>query len=1119
MGPSNGDWQGKIESTKRGERQQLEGGWQESSVVGVGGQGGGGAFVVNGSTHTMPGLIQQTESTVKLSDSEKSVNRSEVAPASAGVATVTGMADLKNGDFHMNGERPLVNGHRSKDISTTSAVSHPQKPLVAQEKSRHLPPEIQHVSSGYVSLSALVGRLAQETFNDLGNVISDMADLPVEQPRPNGVLNHVNHLVNGNHAAKSDASVQKKLRMLNFTNNWRPKFIKILVLSQWARQAEAVSRVIDLKHWEDMQRMEYDGAATAIGELKRLIAAMKEPSPDITTALEVLLTGSASWLPDFGYLKVEPLSTPQMLSALRRINTLLSIRLNLHEKIPPMFRDFSVASGRATFRVPDEFEVDISLADEDPTSQLYFIDLRFTFLPSVSLLPPGLLRSEVEARANQILSQEGLQGLFDLLHNLVLTHKLSILRSQAYDMARGHWSEDLVVEPVRRSVVVQYWSGRPGGKNWIEIGIKRGKEKRVAYAETVQRVPHISMRCFRAGKEVHDIDVSMRLGDLSMEHILKQVIARHSSHIFNGIATKLLSGLLYSSGCLRVKHKASDAEPLDTSLLVQLTATTAIKIIQEPISGRFAIQPSSHLNGRAEYELNRLTSPIMEAHSQLSYLRSLVSVDEVETNAHDVGWENARSINPEKEVMQKHFPKATLQTRFFRRPQWCSTWILAFTTSLEGDFWWVVELTSSNPSPEETHESAFPERLLKAAYRIVLREQRSLVFASSHQTLTQVEWHAAGMISQHSDASKLADELRHIIPVSSTGAATFSMLVQVPKTPSPWERMGSSLHSSQQAFNISGARETVGIFYRGVDVTTRAATRVAIARANKPVSNLRKIVSKIRNLAVVRSPVSGAAISDPPIETDVLQFTLVHRVGESCIPDLIGRLNAIERLLDFVYTLERSSLKINSASLSHVTFTYGPGPKPLHATIDFPATAPMHLSFPRRNPHLRVQDYLTWWLSKRGLVPVIGLLRITLPILNAFATLEKVHKSNDICISARSEQWYEVRYSSPLPRGGFDITLRLRRGEPYWFIKESSIKKMEALADEEAWTLSLKSVTRGRGRGWRGVRGGVIAQTDDAGIGEALQKLDQVFRDAAKHVPEDSRPAKRKAESETVEID
>ena len=1092
---------------------------QESSAVGVGGDGGGGGSILNGSTHTMPGLIQQAENTVKLTDSGKPVNGSGVGPASAGMAAVTAMPVMANGDLHVNGEGPIVNGHHTNDTSSAAPKATHQKRFVEEDSSRQPPPELQHISSGYVPLSMLVQRLAQETFNDLGNVISDMAEMFIEQPRPNGVLNHVSHLVNGSHTAKSDANVQKKLRLLNFTNNWRPKFIKILVLSQWARQADAVSRVIDLKHWEDMQRMEYDGAATAMGELKRLLVAMKEPSPDIATASEVLLMGKASWLPDFGYLSVDPLSTSRLLTAFRRINTLLSIRLNLYEIVPPVFRDFSIASGRATFQVPDEFEVDLSIADEDPTSQMFFIDIRFTFLPSTSMLPSGILRSEVEARANQTLSQDGLQGLFDLLHNLVLTHKLNVLRNQAYEMARRQWSEDLVVEPVRRSLVVQYWSGRPGGKNWIEIGMKRGQEKRRPETENGRILSSIGLRCFRAGKEVHDVEVDMQLGDLSMEYILKQVIAHHSSHTFTGIAIKLSTGLLYSSGCLKVKQKASDTEPLDASLLLQLTTTTAIKIVQEPISGLFAIQPRSHIYGRAEYELNRLHSPEKEAAPQLSYLRSLVAVDEVEAHARGVGWEVAKSIKPEKAEMQKHFPKAILHTRFFRRQEWNFQWMLAFTTGLEGDAWWAVELTSNNSGLEETAEQVSVARVLRAAYGIVLKEKPSLVFASSQQSLVQIEWNAAGMISQYSDAAKLVGEMRHTIPVSDTGAPTFSMLVQVPRPLSSWEKTEFSMRHSRNGLAIPEARETIGIFYRGVDVNTRAAIHVAVARVNKPVSNLQSLLSKIPNLAICRSPISRGPISDPPIEIDGMKFTLSHRVGESCVPDLINHLDAIERLLDFVSILESKKLRIDAASLSHVDFTYAPSRKSLKASIKFEANAVLRLSFPRSNPHLRVQDYLSSLLAKGGLVPVIALLHITLPLLDAFATLEKMHKSNDIYICARSAQWYEVRYSSPVPKGGFDVSLRFRRDTPYWFIKESSIRKTEPLADEEAWARSLKSVTRGRGRDWRGVKGGIIAGTTE-GISEALQRLDEVFANSAKqHSPDLSRAAKRKAGDQVVEIE
>ena len=72
---------------------------------------------------------------------------------------------------------------------------------------------------------------------------------------------------------------------------------------------------------------------------------------------------------------------------LRNINAHLSIRLGLHETLPPHFRDYKIASGRASFAVTDEFEIDLAIGDEDMKSQLYVIDVRPMFEPSMFRRP------------------------------------------------------------------------------------------------------------------------------------------------------------------------------------------------------------------------------------------------------------------------------------------------------------------------------------------------------------------------------------------------------------------------------------------------------------------------------------------------------------------------------------------------------------------------------------------------------------------------------------------------------------------------------------------------------------------------------------------------------------
>lgn len=202
-----------------------------------------------------------------------------------GISQVNGLPDSRHG--------VLANG---KSSSPEGAV------IVASEKTNafhRLPPEIEHITFGYLPLSKLITRLVQESFNDLTQVIEDMSAMQIQgqsqQSSANYSHNHVNGTASG---STSQVNVQKKLRLLNFAQDRRAQFIKLLVLSQWSRQAGDVSKAIDLKVWLDRQRALYDDAGGWMGELKRNLGPAKMPNPDLQTSLEVLSTGKASWLPD-----------------------------------------------------------------------------------------------------------------------------------------------------------------------------------------------------------------------------------------------------------------------------------------------------------------------------------------------------------------------------------------------------------------------------------------------------------------------------------------------------------------------------------------------------------------------------------------------------------------------------------------------------------------------------------------------------------------------------------------------------------------------------------------------------------------------------------------------------
>lgn len=782
--------------------------------------------------------------------------------------------------------------------------------------------------------------------------------------------------------------------------------------------------------------------------------------------------------------------------------------MNLHEKIPPSFRDFTIESGRAIFRVCDEFEVELSIADEDPQSQLYFIDFRFNFSPASAEIPGGRIRDEIEGKTNDALKREGLIGCYEFLHDLVLTHKLSILRNQAYEMARGLWSQHLKVEAVHRSLVVQYWLNRPGGKNWVEVGIRRRRIQRSAQTSAKEDAPHIALRWFRSGKEITAVEINLRLGDLSLQKILKQVIAMHTNSILEQVATKLREGLVYSKRILRLRHVASISEPLNATLFVQLTTSKAVKMVQEPVTGRFALQPSSSLYNQVEKELNNLADPGSEISTRLATLRAIISLDEVETRAQIHGWEVLKSLNPTQDTIRRLFSYDALRTRFFRRRDWSRSWTLAFTTGLMRDSWWVVELKEKKAEVEIWGQSGNPTSQVgpnfKVAYRIPMTGLKSLVMDPSYSTLAQVERVAVGMISQYIDTHQLnVREIPHklvLAPVNLPQPRSAVLNLQLT------HKRGPAILQSQTPRSLPWANEIITVTFQGTELATNFAIHTIAARLTTPIPNIRSLTSKI-DYSIAFHPRSGE-----------FAFRALTSVGESTIPLLLQRLSSIERLIQFFAIIKHHDLSCSAVSLTHLEFVYASSPSTLKATIHFFLDLPMRISLDTGNPHLRIQDSLTSLLrSPGGLHLVIKLLRATLPLLRAFSAMESAHASDNMSIIPRSAVWYQVRYQNP--RGRIDLRLRQRRDGLWWFV--DALGLADGGNTSEKAKQRIKNLRNGAGGKWQWMGNEVVASTIE--MEDLMRRIDEVYDSGNEEKDEAVQNApkgkKRKAEDEVVVLE
>lgn len=246
----------------------------------------------------MPGVLLQTQDNPKIVKANKDAKEEWETKMAISSSHIPPPQPLTNGVQLTNGGNALPNGAYVNGMSADPIESKPQLANGIENLiNGQLPPEIEHITYGYIPLSRLIGRLAQETFNNLSDVIAEISTTGGSEAASNSGF--PSNQINGNRVVDSrNSDILKRQRMLEWAQQRRDDYIKILVLSQWSRQAEQVGKCIDLNVWLGTQRRTYNDAIAWVGEFKRVVEHTKLPNPDLKTALEALSLGKASWLPD-----------------------------------------------------------------------------------------------------------------------------------------------------------------------------------------------------------------------------------------------------------------------------------------------------------------------------------------------------------------------------------------------------------------------------------------------------------------------------------------------------------------------------------------------------------------------------------------------------------------------------------------------------------------------------------------------------------------------------------------------------------------------------------------------------------------------------------------------------
>ncbi|KAE9988176.1 hypothetical protein EG328_000132 [Venturia inaequalis] len=978
-----------------------------------------------------------------------------------------GKQAVSAGDARHPGKQKLTNGDTHSLYPTPNGVS-PSSPVASLGS---LPPELRHLDCG-LSLGTLIERVAELCHRGVEDVILSLEKRPL--PVANGIPPYT-----GN---KPDVNQQKKKELMEIVNKHRTRFVKLMVLIQWSEQAgKQMGQMIDIKTWLHELQQCYDNAGKELAVMKRALQPLKIRSPDMETALAVLSTGKVPWMTDIGFLPSPPLKAKRMLKVLNTLDTMLNIRLVVHENLIPQLRNYRIANGRATFNFPSEFELDVYITGEDPALPFYFLDVRFLFNPAPQIAD-GFLRNEIEFKLNAILAENGLRGACDFIHSFILTHKISVLKRQAIEMSRGNWASSLHIEQVHRVLVVQYWTESPQSKSWLEIGIDSGKKKARRVASDKDAITSfLKVRWMRNGKEVPDATIPIELEELSFEQLLKRVVALHVGHILQSTHAKLenIKAALpaYAREMMKSNLARSDMETADTILTCQIGNHQAVTLTIDGVTGRPVISPANAVASLAQSDLeNQKESANM--HMVLMRYLAYDIQDSIYRQAERSGWKRMKIAVNEEDVRSK-MGVDVLRYGFYHARGWKATkWYIAYSVTLSGESCNYTSdayrLTECRRLPTKTISGVEPPLSSYHFRNIANFAARAISFWEANKSLVRLN---------------VPNAIRYVF-YNQEGHVDSPMEPSNSRTlPALCVRFSSLLKDF--TFNDHFAADLLQISYIGFDTDLGAVRLQAKGMMRRP-ARLREILHRTRNDDLWLNS-SGS-------------FSLHLRtgLGTSCVNRLVAQLRTMGRVCNFADVLKQRGLECKDISLSRVVFTYA---NDLEMELLFTGieTTPVKLAIKPDNPHRRIGRLLEAVVNDgpNGFKSFTIALGFTLPLLSAFDTIDLRHMSSSVSdmpvIHARNPDHFRLSYTNP--PCVFEIRMKRTKDKLEWIIQEAmtTAQREERAKTCPALNSTIMELFKSVDDGCSGMSSMIVADVKAVGI--PLLQLDEAISAYTKTEP------------------
>lgn len=1016
-------------------------------------------------------------------------------------------------------------GSNNGAISMANRKEHGDAANVAQlqrtgsnpSRMNDLPDEIKHITDGFIPLSVLLSRLAQKTHNQLADEIVALAKMPAPSSAVNGNSSHGPAITDDT----SPENLSKKTRILNFIQDKHAEWVKATVIARWSRNASSVSSLIDLHSFIRMEQKRYFDIMAIMADHRWSLAFARLPNPDLRTALHVLSTGTAPWMPDLNYIDPPPLTQKEQLQWIENLNTLLSIRLNLedYDNIPYHFRDYTIDSGRVTFKVPGEFEVDLTIADEDFEKQFWFIDFRFDFTPAPSELSDSM-RMHLEGKVNEMLEKEGLRGCYKFLHELVLTHKITEYLRQAFELNRDRWVDTLKVERLNRALAIQYWVGRyppEGPKSWIILGVSTGKKADAP--EDPKSTSHLTLRWFRDSKEVKDVEVPLDDAVISTEDLLNRVIGRHIGHILGSIYSKLKPNGRFTKREAGLALDVQKDDPAQSSLRVQIGYDHYLTVRVSPITGLFSMKPQSSMSWKGEHRLNWLSKdPIQDGAVCVEGVRCHYVVDEIIRRGKSTGWFVCKAPVRTEAVKEALRSREVGQLVWLRRRGWTDQWYLMVNMSLSGDMWCLTEVY--NPPTGDPRFSSFT-KLPFSSYMPNLKDK---FFSNLTIFTAAIISHITDMRTLHQRRVKHSTYagINYALPPGLKVPAIFLRLTDIlrpPQSNEPGRRIASWAHDYVQIMfrGASGPSTKPQISDRHLMAVEGTGGNASLQKESLHIFLEARIqVSKPSRFGLLKGHVERDVAYSRRL--GVFALRLEEKIGGTMLDTLAQRLQAIDKLADCIDAIRQSDrdIQCEEITLTKIVVNYTDRLKSeagtaaqLHgprwkATLELGPNG-TRLLFDKGNPQLRALDLFRQLVnSDLRCEKLPFFLSSTLPIHRALDSVEDAWAGLETNNQGRVEvfvahlDWFDIRYYLPPSRNShvprrltLQIRLQKRRDSVEWVMSREEAGAVKKPDDE--FKQALEKVWNADNKVWHSLLDAAACKTDHR-VGDMIRAVDESVR-------------------------